>query len=121
MNPPEGWWEEAFLRTSNNSERRGHPRGSTKMLILVAYDITDAKRLKKVADCCKDFGVRVQYSVFECRLEADKFNLFWKRLTALVDPKEDRLVAYPIHGADRHKIRTYGTMILSEAVVAYVF
>ena len=31
----------------------------------VAYDITDDKRRNKVAKILKDFGKRVQYSVFE--------------------------------------------------------
>ena len=35
---------------------------------LVAYDISDAKRLRKVAQACEDFGFRRQYSVFLCRL-----------------------------------------------------
>ena len=31
---------------------------------LVAYDISDPKRLRKVATACEDFGMRKQYSVF---------------------------------------------------------
>ncbi|MBM3855222.1 MAG: CRISPR-associated endonuclease Cas2, partial [Verrucomicrobia bacterium] len=50
------------------------------MLTLIAYDVTDAKRLHKVAKVCEDWGVRVQYSVFECRLEADTFDRFWEEL-----------------------------------------
>ena len=37
---------------------------------LVAYDICDPKRLRKVAHTCEDFGFRRQYSVFMCRLSA---------------------------------------------------
>ena len=37
---------------------------------LVAYDICDPKRLRKVAQTCEDFGFRRQYSVFLCRLTA---------------------------------------------------
>jgi len=35
---------------------------------LVAYDICNPKRLRKVALTCEDFGIRRQYSVFFCRL-----------------------------------------------------
>jgi len=91
------------------------------MLLIIAYDITNPKRLKKVADCCLDFGMRVQYSVFECRLEADTFDRFWKRLLDCIDPEEDRLVAYPIHGAHQRKIRTAGNMARHEKVIAYIF
>jgi CRISPR-associated protein Cas2 len=33
---------------------------------LILYDIADAKRLRRVARVCEDFGVRLQDSVFEC-------------------------------------------------------
>ncbi|TVR49020.1 MAG: CRISPR-associated endonuclease Cas2 [Puniceicoccaceae bacterium] len=116
-----GWWEEAFPRSRNLSEIRGHPRGNPVMLVIIAYDITDPKRLKKVADCCKDFGLRVQYSVFECRLESDRLAELWRRLCALADPEEDKLIAYPIHGGDVRKIKIYGRMISNDAVVSYLF
>ena len=91
------------------------------MLAVIAYDITDAKRLRQVADCCKDFGVRVQYSVFECRLEAQLLDEFWQRLCAIADAQEDRLVIYPIHGTAQRAIRTFGKMSCSEVVVSYVY
>ena len=31
---------------------------------IVAYDISDLKRLRKVAAACEDFGCRKQYAVF---------------------------------------------------------
>jgi CRISPR-associated protein Cas2 len=115
------WWFEAFPLLPSPSESRGHPAGVLKMLTIVAYDICDSKRLKKVADCCLDFGVRVEYSVFECRLEADQFDRMWNRLINLIEPEEDRIVAYPIHGADIQKIRSYGTFVGSKKVISYIF
>lgn len=90
------------------------------MYCIVAYDIADPKRLKKAAERCLDYGVRVQLSVFECRLPADAFDRFWESLCALLDPQQDKLVAYPIHGAAAANIRAYGVMVCSEQVVAYV-
>lgn len=120
--PPDGWWQEAFPLTPSPSALRGHPRGNAHMLILVTYDITCPKRLKKVADCCLDFGIRVQYSVFECRLEADQYLELWNRLTDIADKKEDKIVAYPIGAGEARKIKCYGQqMILSETVIAYIF
>jgi CRISPR-associated protein Cas2 len=118
---PEGWWHAAFQDRPNASERRGKPAGNKTMLLVIAYDITSPKRLKKVADCCMDFGMRVQYSVFECRLEADTFERFWDRLTECIDPDEDKLVAYPLHGSQQRKIRTAGNMARHEKVIAYIF
>lgn len=110
------------MKTRTHSELRGHPKEVPYMLVIIAYDVTDPKRLKKIADCCKDFGLRVQYSVFECRLEADRLAELWERLVSIADPEEDRLVAYPLHGGEIRKIRTFGTtMICNEAVVSYQF
>jgi len=41
------------------------------MLVLVTYDIqmnelSGAKRLRRISKICKDYGQRVQYSIFEC-------------------------------------------------------
>ena len=40
---------------------------------LVCYDISDPKRLRKVATACEDYGLRKQYSVFLCRISRTQF------------------------------------------------
>ena len=50
------------------------------MYILVTYDVNTmdkagARRLRKVAKACLDYGHRVQNSVFECEL-SDSISLF---------------------------------------------
>jgi CRISPR-associated protein Cas2 len=49
---------------------------------LVSYDICDPKRLRRVARALEGFGVRLQYSVFECPLD----NMRMARLKAEVHP-----------------------------------
>ncbi len=66
---PLGWWEEAFSNRPTASEQCGHACGEHQMLTVIAYDITDQRRLRQIAKICEDYGVRVEYSVFECRLE----------------------------------------------------
>jgi CRISPR-associated protein Cas2 len=90
------------------------------MLTLVAYDITDEKRLRRVAQVCEDFGVRVQYSLFECRLEESAFADFWLQLLEVIEEKEDRLVAYKIDARSAKETLTAGTMVCSEKVVCYL-
>jgi CRISPR-associated protein Cas2 len=41
----------------------------SRLRYLVSYDISDPKRLRKVARSLEGFGVRLQYSVFECPLD----------------------------------------------------
>ncbi|MDF1659645.1 MAG: CRISPR-associated endonuclease Cas2 [Verrucomicrobiales bacterium] len=48
---------------------------------LVCYDVSDPKRLRKVAKICESFGSRIQYSVFECPLD----QLSCKRLRSQLD------------------------------------
>lgn len=91
------------------------------MLSLVAYDIREPKRLIKIAKTCEDFGVRIQYSVFECRLEADAFDRFWNKLNEIIDPQTDRITAYKVCTACARDIRDAGAQTHSQKVVAYVF
>jgi CRISPR-associated protein Cas2 len=39
------------------------------MIILITYDITDPKRLKKIHRFLKEFGINTQKSVFECDMD----------------------------------------------------
>ena len=50
------------------------------MFLVVSYDISDTKRRNRLHRALKNFGVRVQYSVFECVLAAKDV----KRLEAAV-------------------------------------
>ncbi len=111
-------WFPALLPTA--SDLSGHRCGSHQMLTLIAYDIAEPKRLHRVAKVCEDWGMRVQYSVFECRLEADAFERFWTDLLGVIDPKLDRLVAYKICSKCARDIHTAGVMVHNEQVVAYV-
>ena len=90
------------------------------MLTVVAYDITDHKRLARVAKVCEDYGVRVQYSVFECRLDEDEFADFWLKLLEEIDDAEDRMVAYKIDARCAKETLTAGTMVCSEKAVCYL-
>jgi CRISPR-associated protein Cas2 len=116
-----GWWEQAFCLRPTQSELAGHRCGEKQMLAIVAYDITDHKRLARVAKLCEDFGVRVQYSVFECRLESHRFDQFWNQLQGEIDPERDRIVAYKVCAACARAIRSGGSQTHYEKVVAYVF
>lgn len=59
---------------------------------IVAYDISNPKRLRKVATACEDFGVRKQYSIFLCRLSATDFVRLKSRLYALIDLEQDQVL-----------------------------
>jgi CRISPR-associated protein Cas2 len=112
--PP--WWFDAFPLVPYEKA----PPGEKQMLTLVAYDISEPKRLTKVAHVCEDYGVRVQYSVFECRLQEAEFTEFWLRLLEEIDEEEDRVVAYKIDARSAKETMTAGRMICSEKAVCYL-
>ena len=65
---------------------------------LVAYDISNPKRLRKVALACEDFGARRQYSVFLCRLSTTDFVRLRSRLYDLIKLEEDQVLFIPLCG-----------------------
>lgn len=90
------------------------------MLRLVAYDVANARRLRKVSEVCKDYGLRIEYSVFECDLEEQVFQTFWSRLLELIDPEEDRLISYRICAGCVADIRSAGVVERPRKVLLYI-
>ncbi|MCS6817927.1 MAG: CRISPR-associated endonuclease Cas2 [Blastocatellia bacterium] len=64
------------------------------MFYIISYDISDDKRRTQVSEILKDFGTRVQYSVFECLLTEDQFLVLLRRLRSHIDPATDSLRCY---------------------------
>jgi CRISPR-associated protein Cas2 len=69
------------------------------MLMLVTYDVntTDPagrRRLRRVARICRDYGQRVQFSVFECQVAPAQWAHIRARLIAEIDEKTDSLRFY---------------------------
>ena len=91
-----------------------------RMLHLIAYDISDARRLRKIARLCEDYGVRVEKSVFECNLDHGMFVELWGKLALLVD-ESDSIIDYPIGLIDRRKIKTLGGIKRYEPQQTYIF
>ena len=84
------------------------------MNILVTYDIADtesregARRLRKVAIICKDYGQRVQFSVFECEINEMQFEVFRAKLLKVVDQQVDSLRFYKLMGGRDRAVEAYG-------------
>ena len=75
---------------------------------IVAYDICDPKRLRKVAQACEDFGFRRQYSVFLCRLTATNLVRLKSRLYDIIDLQEDQVLFIPVCNRCAHAIEALG-------------
>ena len=71
------------------------------MMVLVTYDVSTLtsegrRRLRRVAKTCLNYGQRVQMSVFECKVDAAKYELLQQQLLAEIDEEEDSLRIYRI-------------------------
>lgn len=83
------------------------------MLVLVSYDVSTKspegeKRLRRVAQVCKDFGQRVQKSVFECSLTQAQYEDLVRRLLKCIEEEEDSLRFYRLIEPRDKYVRVYG-------------
>jgi len=83
------------------------------MNILVTYDVNTEttagrKRLRKVAEACKNYGQRVQLSVFECRVDDMQLEHLRAKLLEIIDPGVDSLRIYRLPGKREGCVESYG-------------
>jgi len=83
------------------------------MLVLVTYDVATVTkagqaRLRAVARTCRDFGQRVQYSVFEIEVDPAQWTRLKARLEGIIDPGEDSLRYYYLGSNWQRKVEHVG-------------
>jgi CRISPR-associated protein Cas2 len=65
------------------------------MFIVVSYDISHNRRRAQLSRALKNFGTRVQYSVFECVLEPKDLARLQAAIKRIIKP-DDRVRYYPL-------------------------
>lgn len=84
------------------------------MLILITYDIANtettagSRRLRRMAKICLDYGERVQYSVFECTIDAATYEILEAKLLEEMDEKVDNLRIYRLVEPLKKHIKEFG-------------
>jgi len=83
------------------------------MLVLVTYDVRTSepggdRRLRAVAKLCRDFGQRVQYSVFEIEVEPAAWTRLKARLETVIDPRIDSLRYYHLGANWQRRVEHIG-------------
>jgi CRISPR-associated protein Cas2 len=68
------------------------------MNMLVTYDIADGRRLNRVAKIMKDYGLRVQKSIFEVDVTIAQFKVMRARLEKELEFLEDGVKYFPLCG-----------------------
>ena len=83
------------------------------MLVLVTYDVATvtpggARRLRQVAKACRDFGQRVQFSVFEIEVDPAEWTKLKARLEAIIDAETDSLRYYHLGAEWQRRVEHVG-------------
>lgn len=94
------------------------------MRYVISYDIESDKIRRKLAKLLEGYGVRIQYSVFECNLTDKRFQKLYKEVFKLTAEKSDGSVRfYSICKNCEDKIVTIGkplnelTILQSEVII----
>jgi CRISPR-associated protein Cas2 len=83
------------------------------MMVLVSYDVSTesegGKRgLRRVARACRDWGQRVQFSVFECEVDPAQWTALKSRLMNEIDVAADSLRFYFLGANWRRRVEHVG-------------
>lgn len=83
------------------------------MLVLVTYDVATsegngAARLRAVSKACRDYGQRVQYSVFEIEVDPAQWTRLKARLEGIIKPETDSLRYYYLGANWQRKVEHVG-------------
>ena len=83
------------------------------MMVLITYDVNTEtsdgkKRLNKVAKQCKNYGQRVQNSVFECILDPAMLKQLENKLESIIDVKKDSIRYYYLGDEWRNRVKHIG-------------
>ena len=72
-----------------------------RTLYLIAYDITNNRRLNRVRQFLKGYSTGGQKSVYECFLTDGELRYVKKKIERLIDEDEDRVHIFTMDGRSR--------------------
>lgn len=83
------------------------------MMVLITYDVSfedggGEKRLRHISKICLDYGIRVQYSVFECEVSPDQWVQLQHKLFNAYDKSVDSLRFYKLGKNWRNRVEHHG-------------
>lgn len=67
-----------------------------KLFYVIAYDIADNRRRYRVVKAIEKYGVRINYSVYECMVTPAQLEKIQQKISRLIEKQEDTVVYYPI-------------------------
>jgi CRISPR-associated protein Cas2 len=94
-----------------------------RKLVIVTYDISDPKRLRKVFKAMKGFGQHLQLSVFRCDLtDMERFEMIGV-LQGMIHHDEDQILLIDLGPSDgrTHRVDSIGRPVLRERRESRIF
>lgn len=85
------------------------------MRVVVAYDISEDKKRKKVSDLLQMVLVRVQYSVFEGDVPLEVLARWIKKAIRHLNPETDSLRVYRLCAACAPRVDVYGRQVFIDS------
>ena len=82
-----------------------------KFYVVISYDISNSKRLNKIAKIMCNYTNRVLYSIFEGELTKDEEEKLKKQIQEIIDPIEDSVRFYHLCNRCKKRIKTSGQKI----------
>jgi len=89
------------------------------MMVLVSYDVSTktadgVRRLRKIAEICLDYGLRVQNSVFECNVDPAQWESLRELLLSMYDTESDSLRFYFLGSNWQRRVEHHGKSGLTD-------
>jgi CRISPR-associated protein Cas2 len=78
------------------------------MFVMISYDVVDDKKRLKLMKFLKDYGERIQKSVFECNLSAKTYEQVKTGVEEIINKRKDRVRYYKICKGCVDKVEIYG-------------
>lgn len=90
------YWPDAQRAARRHAGPPSGGRRDNRLLWFVTYDIADPARLRRVAGCCENHGMRIQYSVFAVLASIGAIRQLRHELAGLIDARHDDIRFYRI-------------------------
>ncbi len=83
------------------------------MLVLVTYDVETSgqggqRRLRRIAETCLNYGLRVQKSIFECNVNPAQWERLKATLLDIYSPEKDSLRFYFLGSNWKRRVEHHG-------------
>lgn len=85
-----------------------------KKFYVISYDIVDNRKRFKASEALKDYGQRVQKSVFEAKLDAGTLSKLLARLQNIIDKDTDNILVYVLCESCVKRKQFIGLKIIGE-------